>query len=239
MQRKFFGRWPALVLSAVFLILSCGMAAQAALPKTYQEFKARYQKEGRTPEGALKLYFEAVFCYLDPATRDEASKMVRYALHYDMPIEQSYNLATFVERLKYPEYHHIFRGFAEGSSPENDYRMSPDNFKLVVTKKTQEQGYLRVFLRNSGADSPRPVWVKEYDGLWYTINNSSTYVQVRPPKAEIDRKKNAHDADYDDPNTPKGPEDVSSSSGGGGAETSDSANGGHSGEKDEGEFLFK
>ena len=184
-----------LALSALFLLV--GREGQAALPRNYQEFKARYQQEGRTPEGAVKLYFEAVFCYIDEATRAEGSKMVRYALHYDRPIEQSYNLATFVERLRDPEMHHIFRGFAEGTSPENDYRMSPDNFNLVVTKKVQEQGYLRVFLRNSGADSPRAVWVKEFDGLWYTINNASTYVGVRPPKAFVDRTKNAHDADYD------------------------------------------
>jgi len=47
------------------------------------------------------------------------------------------------------------------------------------------------------ADSPRPVWVKEYDGLWYTINNANTYLRVRPPRAAIEKRKNAHDADYD------------------------------------------
>lgn len=190
-----------LVLSALFLAV--GGEAWAALPRDYQEFKARYQKEGRTPEGAVKLYFEAVFCYINEATRAEGSKMVRYALHYDRPIEQSRNLATFAERLRDPERQHIFRSFAAGTSPENDYRMSPDNFNLVVTRKTQEQGYLRLFLRSSGADSPRPVWVKEFDGLWYTINNSSTYLEVRPPKAFIDRTKNAHDADYDAAETPR------------------------------------
>ena len=190
-----------LVLSALFLAV--GGEAWAALPRDYQEFKARYQQEGRTPEGAVKLYFEAVFCYINEATRAEGSKMVRYALHYDRPIEQSRNLATFAERLRDPERQHIFRSFAAGTSPENDYRMSPDNFNLVVGKKVQEQGYLRVFLQNSGADSPRPVWVKEFDGLWYMINNASTYVEVRPPKAFIDRTKNAHDADYDAAETPK------------------------------------
>ena len=191
------------VLALSVLFLAVGAEAWAALPRNYQEFKARYQQEGRTPEGAVKLYFEAVFCYIDEGTRAEGSKMVRYALHYDRPIEQSYNLATFVERLRDPEMHYIFRGFAEGTSPENDYRMSPDNFKLVVTRKVQEQGYLRVFLHHSGADSPRVVWMQEFDGLWYMINNASTYVQARPPKAFTDRTKNAHDADYDASETPR------------------------------------
>ena len=190
------------VLALSVLFLAVGAEAWAALPRNYQEFKARYQQEGRTPEGAVKLYFEAVFCYINEGTRAEGSKMVRYALHYDRPIEQSYNLATFVERLRDPEMHHIFRGFAEGTSPENDYRMSPDNFNLVVTRKVQEQGYLRVFLQHSGADSPRVVWMQEFDGLWYMTNNASTYVQARPPKAFIDRTKNAHDADYDAAGSP-------------------------------------
>lgn len=232
-----------LVLSVLLVVV--GREARAALPRNYQEFKARYQQEGRTPEGAVKLYFEAVFCYIDEATRAEGSKMLRYALHYDRPIEQSYNLATFVERLRDPERHHIFRSFAAGTSPENDYRMSPDNFNLVVTKRTQEQGYLRVFLRSSGADSPRPVWVKEIDGLWYTINNSSTYLEVRPPKAFIDRTKNAHDADYDaspapapkkrDNDNDAAPSDAGLSDEKGSPELSD---GGKSGE-DDGEIVFK
>lgn len=201
--RAFKYALPVVALVMLLTLTATKDMAQAALPQDYQDFKARYQKEGRTPEGAVKLYFEAVFCYLDEATRAEGSKMLRYALHYDRPIEQSNYLATFVERLRDPEMHHIFRGFAEGTSPENNYRMSPDNFNLVVTKKVQEQGYLRVFLRNSGADSPRGVWVKEFDGLWYTINNAGTYVQVRPPQSALDRVKNAHDADYDAQGTPK------------------------------------
>jgi len=212
-----------LALSALLVVV--GREARAALPRNYQEFKARYQQEGRTPEGALKLYFEAVFCYIDEATRAEGSKMVRYALHYDRPIEQSRNLATFAERLRDPERHHIFRSFAAGTSPENDYRMSPDNFNLVVTKKTQEQGYLRVFLQSSGADSPRPVWVKD--------------------KAFLDRTKNAHDADYDaspapapkkrDNDNVAAPSDAGLSDEKGSSEPSD---GGKSGE-DDGEVVFK
>ena len=49
-----------LVLSVLLVVV--GREARAALPRNYQEFKARYQQEGRTPEGAVKLYFEAVFC---------------------------------------------------------------------------------------------------------------------------------------------------------------------------------
>ena len=175
----------------------CG-AAYAALPKTYAEFKARYQEEAKTPRGAVKMYFEAVFACLDPATRDEGSKMVRYALHSDRPIERSHNYATFAERLRDPGYAYIFRSFAEGTSPENNYAMSPDNFNLMFENAWEDPGgYLRVALRSSGADSPRVVWVKDYDGLWYVVNNAATYVEVRKPRSALDAGKNAHDADFD------------------------------------------
>ena len=186
----------ALLLTLVTLAFSA--PARAALPKDYKEFKARYQQEGKTPKGALKLYFEAVFCAINPATRDDGLKMLRYAMHFDRPLERSATHATFLSRLKDPRENHVFRSFAAGTSPENNYQMSPDDFNLMIGKLKEESDFTSVQLKSSGADSPRRVWVKEYDGLWYTINNAGTYSQVRPPKSVVNRKKNAHDADFDD-----------------------------------------
>ena len=74
--------------------------------------------------------------------------------------------------------------------------MSPDNYTLVFSKNSQEQDYVRVFLRSSGADSDRRVWGKQYpDGFWYIINNADTYVKVREPVASS--QDNQHDADMD------------------------------------------
>ncbi|MBQ7264400.1 MAG: hypothetical protein IJR14_11880 [Synergistaceae bacterium] len=187
----------ALALSVVLVVALCG-AAQARLPRTYAEFKERYATEGKTPRGAVKMYFEAVYAYLDPQLREEASKMVRYALHSDRPIERSQNYATFAERLRDPSYAHIFRSFAKGTSPEDDYAMSPDDFELMFEDAWEDPGgYLRVALRSSGADSPRTIQVKDYDGLWYVINNAGTYVEVRRPRSQTDARRNAHDADFD------------------------------------------
>ncbi len=186
------------LLVVLTLAVACGTAL-ANLPRDYQEFKARYDREGRTMEGAAKLYFEAVFCYLNEDTRAEASKMIRYAMYLSMPLERSTNYATFVDRLKDESYHYIFRSFAVGATPENNYRMSPDNFKLDFVSKRKESDFTYLFLRSSGADSPRGIWMQEHDGLWYTINNASTYAQVREPRSAADARRNAHDADYDAP----------------------------------------
>ncbi len=171
--------------------------AEAGQPETYRDFKAMYQDEGRTPEGAVRMHFQAIFCYMDPAKRAEASKMLRYSMHLPEPLEQNRNMGTFLRRLKEPSLHHIFRSYCKGSAPSNNYAMNPDSFSLSFAGKRPESDYLKVFLHSSGADSPRPVWVKQYDGLWYTINNSSIYLKVREPKSAGDSRRNAHDADYD------------------------------------------
>ena len=71
-------------------------------------------------------------------------------------------------------------------------------------------GYMRVPLESSGADSPRIIWVKQYeDGLWYVINNAATYVQVKEPKSVQIKRSRAHDADFDedeDDDEPKKPD---------------------------------
>ncbi|MBQ7196697.1 MAG: hypothetical protein IJS40_04740 [Synergistaceae bacterium] len=189
------------ILTGILLALLICTSAQAKLPETYKEFKARYQTEGKTVEGAVKLYFEAVFVFMNEATRKEGGKMLRYALYSDRPIERSTYYATFVERMKDPDYNYAFRSYAEGSTPENNYSMSPDDFEIMYAGKPVKDpgGYLRVPLESSGADSPRIIWVKQYDdGLWYVINNAATYVQVKEPKAVQIQRSHAHDADYDD-----------------------------------------
>ena len=171
-------------------------AAAEGLPSTYADFKARCRTAAVTPEGAVKMYFDAVFCYLDPNRRAEASKMLRYIMHADSNWEGSQRHVTFLRRLKNPSYHYIFKSFAAGTSPENGYSMSPDNYKLLFTRKDRQQDYTRVFLRSSGADSDRRVWVKQYsDGFWYVINNADTYAKVRDPA--VSDMNTSHDADFD------------------------------------------
>ncbi len=191
-------RRSCLLAAILSTVLFLGVtAASARLPVDYQEFKARYQEEGRTMEGAAHLYFEAIFSYMNENMRGEASKMLRYSMYLPMPIEKSNSHRTFVYRLKDESFHYIFRSFASGTSPENSYSMSPDDFTLDIVSKRKETDYTQLFLRSSGADSPRSVWMQERDGLWYVINNSGTYSEVRPPKSALDARKNAHDADYD------------------------------------------
>lgn len=204
-MKQFFRFFKVLTVLAIFvtagspLFLPTTSPAHAAegLPATYSDFKARCQSACTSPEGAVKMYFDAVFCYLDPARRAEAAKMLRFILHAKPNWERSPNYNIFSQRLQDPSHHYIFRSFAEGTSPENNYHMSPDNYRLALTStKQQTEDFVLINLLSTGADNPRLVTLKRYeDGLWYIFSNAGTYAQVRPPRQQaIDT---SHDADYD------------------------------------------
>ena len=166
------------------------------LPADFKEFKTRYQQYGTTPEGAMKMYFDAVFCYLDSAHRDEAVKMLRYSMHAKAGWERSPNYATFVSRLKDPGYRYIFQSFAKDTSPQNNYAMNPNKYRLNIHSKRPQSDYLQVNIVSSGADSPRLTQMQKFDdGLWYLTNNAGTYSDVRKPAST--GNNNSHDADFD------------------------------------------
>lgn len=165
-------------------------------PYTFAEYKERYRTVGKTPQGAVRMYFDALYCYIDPARKEEGAKMLRYSLHERQNWERSPAWGTFASRLKDPSYHHIFRSYAQGTSPQNSYQMNPDNYQLMFLSSRQETDFVRVAIKSTGADNPRTVHVKQFeDGLWYVINNHNTYVEVRPPANRI--PVNPHDADFD------------------------------------------
>lgn len=170
--------------------------AYSGLPANYAEFRDRCQSACQSPYGAAKMYFDAVFCYMDPRTRSEGSKMLRFIMHEKQGWERSPNFSTLAQRMRDPKHQHIFRSFAEGTSPENDYSMDPNNYQLMIGEVVEEAGYLRLFLYSSGSDSARPIWVKQFDdGLWYVINVVGTYAGVRDPYSA--KNHYGHDASYD------------------------------------------
>ncbi len=183
-------------LSLLFLVsANQNTYAGEGLAKTYSEFKEKAQIMMQTPEGAAKMYFDAVFCYIDPKTRSEGHKMLRYVMRESANWDRSANYNTFVTRLKNPNKSYIFRSYAEGTSPENGYEMSPEDYSLMHVKNKEETDYTRVIIMSSGADSERSLWAQQFDdGLWHIINNAGSYTDVRQPKNIVD---NSHDADYD------------------------------------------
>lgn len=155
-----------------------------------QPWLARHAELGTTPDGALKLWFEGLFLYSDPASRDLGRRVLQ---HLTLPFkddptwdERPSNL-LFAGRLRDPAFSHIFRSYAKGATPANGYAMDPVAFELEIRSSRSDahgRGW-RVLLASSGADSPRPVYLKQssQSGLWFVDGFANVYVGVRPPQS--------------------------------------------------------
>jgi hypothetical protein len=71
------------------------------------------------------------------------------------------------------------------SSPENGYRMNPDDWILGLTRaEFEDEGRrMAVDVYSSGAEDPRPVIAEpdENPGLWYVAGWDTLVQPVRPP----------------------------------------------------------
>ena len=182
--------------SLVVALLVCAGSlgtARAELPKTLDEMKVRHAEQGKTPEGATKLWLDACFVYMNPDTRDEGRKMIAwltYPFHRDNLDDWDTKPAgrLLASRLQAKEYQHIFRSYAKGTSPDNQYKMDPNNWELNHVRNFQHPGDARgiqCYLDSTGADADRPAYLKQAkDGLWYMNIYANLISDIRPPKKE-------------------------------------------------------
>ncbi len=79
-----------------------------------------------------------------------------------------YEKQFLADRLNGKEY--VARSYFEGTSPDNDY-MPTTPYTITVSTNPysySEESYTKLFIRSSGADSPRSVTLrKAKDGKWY------------------------------------------------------------------------
>ena len=79
---------------------------------------------------------------------------------------------------------YVVRSYFAGTSPENDYTPSvPYNVTPEKDLSSEENGRVRIFMRSSGADSPRMVKMrlKPSTGEWF-IEEELILSDVRIPK---------------------------------------------------------
>jgi hypothetical protein len=144
---------------------------------------ARHETEGQTPEGTLRLFLEAC---IEAGQADEARAKAAMAAIGELaaPIRGDADWATrhsnrtFAERLKTHPW--VFRSYAPGATPDNGYAATL-GYVPAIASKIEESDGLKLMVRSGGADSPRPVRMKQVDGRWYVQEWSSLYLEVRPP----------------------------------------------------------
>ena len=152
------------------------------IPENLQEFEVLAAK-GQQPECICALFL----CALALFERDkEAGTAAMNLLRGPKPMTP-YDCQFLCDRLRGKSY--LPLAYFEGATPGNNYQPRvPYILNVLADPRPQdvEPGYLRVFLTTSGADSPRPMKLRQKvsTGEWFLWEYSSILSGIRIPVAE-------------------------------------------------------
>ncbi|MBR1750052.1 MAG: hypothetical protein IJ740_04080 [Ruminococcus sp.] len=127
------------------------------LPENVPELKALPEASLEEPHFAAALFVAAVAHY--PKDKDASLEMINY-LKGPAPLSE-YEKQFIRDRFMDADY--VPRSYFEGSSPENKYT---PNVPYTITFEDNpysydNEGYVKLFAKSSGADSPRQVTVRK------------------------------------------------------------------------------
>ncbi|MBR5922509.1 MAG: hypothetical protein IKZ59_01815 [Clostridia bacterium] len=154
----------------------------SALPQNAAEMRAMPEFTLSDPFTVLAFGVAALNRY---ATDREASKEMLNALKGPEPLtvrELQFINDRFMDGKDY-----ITRSYFGGTSPENDYTPSvPYTVKITEQSNSREnEGYIKLYLTSSGADSIRPVTLrnKPSTGEWFLWEFDGMLSSIRIPKS--------------------------------------------------------
>jgi hypothetical protein len=150
-----------------------------SLPTTLAELQAMPGAK-LTDEYAVTALAVAVLCNYenDP---DETCRMMDF-LRGPQPMT-GVDKQFIRDRLKGRSY--VIRSYFKGATPDNNYTPTKP-YAVEISENSysrEEQGYVKLFVRTSGADSPRPITLrlKPSTGQWF-VWQLSLLTDVQKPK---------------------------------------------------------
>lgn len=96
----------------------------------------------------------------------------------------AHDISFLKDRLRGKEY--LPSSYFKGSSPENNYSKE-EPFKIEIhddISGQKEEGYLKFFIKSSGADSKRPITLRQKGDEYFIYEYSSILLSIVKPKAE-------------------------------------------------------
>ena len=154
------------------------------IPTTIDAFKALPQADLKNPAAVVALTVIALNVY--PADKDAAVEMLNY-LRGPAPlsnIDKQFIRDRFSDNKLY-----VPRSYFNGATPDNDYSpVPPFTIEVNATPHTcdnEKDGRLTYYVRSGGADSPRPVTVRNKPSTneWFVTEYSSLLLDIRVPKS--------------------------------------------------------
>lgn len=152
------------------------------IPESLQEFEALAAGQ-RTPEKISALFL----CALSLFDRNMADGVSAMNLLRGPKPMTPYDAQFLRDRLRGKAY--LPLAYFEGATPQNGYKPNaPYVLNVLSDPRPQdiEPGYLRVFIKTAGADSPRPMKLRQKasTGEWFLWEYSSILSGIRIPAAE-------------------------------------------------------
>ncbi len=151
------------------------------LPKSFNDFEELYKEKSQDPHYVVALAVAALCLW--PEDREEAIKILN--LLKGPEDLSTYDIQFISERLADKEY--LPYSYFKGSAPENEYTADkPYKVEVnVVPSSFDEKGYIKFYLLSSGADSMRPIVVREKPstGQWF-LWQQNLLSQIRIPTSE-------------------------------------------------------
>lgn len=154
----------------------------SSLPKTAAEMRAMPEFTLNDPYTVAALAIAALDRY---GTSREDSKEMLNVLKGPQPLvprDIQFINDRFMDGKDY-----VTRSYFAGSSPDNDYAPSLP-YTVTVTEQTnsrENEGYIRLFLKSSGADSLRPMVLRHKPSTneWFVWEFESLLAGIRIPKS--------------------------------------------------------
>lgn len=155
------------------------------LPKTLDEFKALPYAGLKDPYEVTALTIAALCRFADD--REASVEMLNYLRGPRplSPMDVSFIKDRFMDGVDY-----IPRSYLNGTSPDNDYTpnvpYSVTVIELSPSREQYSQGYLRLYLRSSGADSERFLDLRHKPSTdqWFLWEFGGLLSGIRIPKSK-------------------------------------------------------
>ncbi|MHA1732599.1 MAG: DUF6935 domain-containing protein [Promethearchaeota archaeon] len=144
------------------------------------EFKEKYEADGKTPEGAIRLLLVAALETVKEKNPD-GKAMWSVVLPKNKAPER-FAIEQFSKKIKGTDFPGATAASYLGGTPENKYAKYKYDAALKVTEKREMTSPkdLKVWVKSGGKDNPSPVRVKQNkDGYWKIFEYSSLYTMCK------------------------------------------------------------
>ena len=151
------------------------------LPETLEEFQAMPQRTLETPEQTCALFLCALELYIK--NKDDGIAAMNL-LRGPRPMN-GYDTQFLRDRLRDKKY--LPKAYFNGATVANNYTPQvPYVLDVLDDPRPQdiEEGYIRVYLKTAGADSPRPMKLRRKGNTWCLWEYSSILSGIRIPAAD-------------------------------------------------------